>query len=114
LVWGINDENSVYFGLYKPLGSTNLTLRVVSLAEMQGFDISLEFGIDRLYEHLYDNGNLFITYLTGNENYKLIIYNADANAIVKTFSLEKRNLVFLLHTWVIWQSSRKMVMVTPI
>ena len=96
LVWGINDENSVYFGLYKPLGSTNLTLRVVSLAEMQGFDISLEFGIDRLYEPLYDNGNLFITYLTGNENYKLIIYNADANAIVKTFEFGKEKPSFLI------------------
>ena len=53
LVWGINDGNSVYFGLYKPLGSTNLTLRVVSFADMQGFDISLEFGIARLYEPLY-------------------------------------------------------------
>ena len=96
LVWGINDENSVYFGLYKPLGSTNLTLRVVSLAEMQGFDISLEFGIDTLYEPLYDNGNLFITYLTGNENYKLIIYNADANAIVKTFEFGKEKPSFLI------------------
>ncbi len=96
LVWGINDENSVYFGLYKPLGSTNLTLRVVSFTNMQGFDISLEFGIERLYEPLYDNGNLFITYLTGSENYKLVVYNVDANAVVKTFEFGKDKPSFLI------------------
>lgn len=96
LVWGINDENSVYFGLYKPLGSTNLTLRIVSFADMQGFDVSLEFGIRRLYEPLYDNGNLFITYLTGSENYKLVVYNVDANAIVKTFEFGKEKPSFLI------------------
>tara|TARA_R110001592_G_scaffold639_9_gene3415 strand:+ start:2923 stop:4053 length:1131 start_codon:yes stop_codon:yes gene_type:complete len=96
LVWGINDGNSVYFGLYKPLGSTNLTLRVVSFADMQGFDISLEFGIARLYEPLYDNGNLFITYLTGGGSYKLVVYNADANAVVKTLEFGKEKPSFLI------------------
>ena len=96
LVWGINDGNSVYFGLYKPLGSTNLTLRVVSFADMQGFDISLEFGIARLYEPLYDNGNLFITYLTGGGSYKLVVYNADANAVVKTLEFGKEKPNFLI------------------
>jgi hypothetical protein len=96
LVWGINDENSVYFGLYKPLGSTNLTLRIVSFADMQGFDISLEFGIAKLYEPLYDNGNLFITYLTGGGSYKLVVYNADANAVVKTFDFGKEKPSFLI------------------
>ncbi|WP_339652938.1 hypothetical protein [uncultured Maribacter sp.] len=96
LVWGINDENSVYFGLYKPLGSTNLTLRVVSFTDMQGFDISLEFGISSLFEPLYDNGNLFITYLTGSENYKLLVYNVNAKAIVKTFEFGKEKPSFLI------------------
>tara|TARA_R110002074_G_scaffold149035_7_gene301350 strand:- start:20952 stop:22082 length:1131 start_codon:yes stop_codon:yes gene_type:complete len=96
LIWGINDGNSVYFGLYKPLGSTNLELRIVSFADMQGFDISLEFGIARLYEPLYDNGNLFITYLTGGGSYKLVVYNADANAVVKTFEFGKEKPSFLI------------------
>ena len=96
MIWGINDGNSVYFGLYKPLGSTNLELRIVSFADMQGFDISLEFGIARLYEPLYDNGNLFITYLTGGGSYKLVVYNADANAVVKTFEFGKEKPSFLI------------------
>ena len=96
LVWGINDENSVYFGLYKPLGSTNLALRVVPFADMQGFDISLEFGISKLFEPLYDNGNLFISYLTGSGNYKLLVYNIKVKAVVKTFEFGKKKASFLI------------------
>ena len=96
LVWGINDENSVYFGLYKPLGSTNLALRVVPFADMQGFDISLEFGISKLFEPLYDNGNLFISYLTGSGNYKLLVYNIKVKAVVRTFEFGKKKASFLI------------------
>ena len=96
LVWGINDENSVYFGLYKPLGSTNLALRVVPFADMQGFDISLEFGISKLFEPLYDNGNLFISYLTGSGNYKLLVYNIKVKAVVRTFDFGKKKASFLI------------------
>ncbi len=85
LIWGLNTEESVYFGLYKPLGSTNLALRVVGLADFEGFDVSLEFGIDQLFEPLYSNGKLFMTYRSGGGDYKIVVYDTDQNKTIKNF-----------------------------
>lgn len=86
LVWGMTNEDSVYFGLYKPFGSTNLALRVVGLSNFEGIDVSLEFAIDQLFEPIYSNGTLFISYRTGSGNHKIVAYDTDAAAIHKTFN----------------------------
>ncbi|RRQ49923.1 hypothetical protein DZC72_04885 [Maribacter algicola] len=87
LVWGLSSENSVYFGLYKPFGSTNLALRIVDLQTLEGFDIAIEFGIDQLFQPLYHDGKLVITYRKGNEDYKIILFDTQTDDIVKTFEL---------------------------
>lgn len=89
LVWGINDEASVYFGLYKPFGSTNLALRTVNLTNLDGVDLTLEFGITQLFEPLYTNGILMVTYITGNGDYKIVVFNTDKNSIIRTFEFGK-------------------------
>jgi hypothetical protein len=85
LIWGLNNETSVYFGLYKPFGSTNLALRIVDLGNFQGFDVSLEFGIEQLFEPLYSDGRLYITYRSGIGEYKIVVYDTDKDIISKTF-----------------------------
>ena len=85
LVWGINNDEFVYFGIFKPLGSTNLALHTVSLESLEGIDLSLEFGIEKLFEPLESNGKLFITYITGGGDYKIIVYDTGTDTIIKTF-----------------------------
>ena len=87
LVWGLSNENSVYFGLYKPFGSTNLALHSFNLQTLKGFDIALEFGIDQLFQPLYSDGKLVITYRTGNGEYKIVIFDTVKDNIAKTFEL---------------------------
>lgn len=96
LIWGLSNETSVYFGLYKPFGSTNLALHIVSLETLEGFDISLEFGIKQLYQPLYHNGKLIITYRTGDENYKVVVFDTISNNMVKTFEFGTSNPSILI------------------
>ncbi|MFX0555925.1 hypothetical protein ACOCEA_03965 [Maribacter sp. CXY002] len=84
IVWGINTKDQVYFGFYNPKGSTNLALRAISLTTLNGNDISLEFNINTLYQPILIDENLFITYLDGQERYKITRYNTDTNTLTQT------------------------------
>ncbi|PIB28633.1 hypothetical protein [Maribacter sp. 4G9] len=88
LVWGFSNDNSVYFGLYKPFGSTNLALRIVDLETLEGFDLAIEFGIDQLFQPLYHDGKLVITYRTGDGEYKIILFDTQTEIISKTLELK--------------------------
>ncbi|MDC6390863.1 hypothetical protein PP182_19415 [Maribacter sp. PR1] len=96
LVWGLSNEISVYFGLYKPFGSTNLALHIVNLEDLQGFDIALEFGIDQLFQPLYRDGTLVLTYRSGNGDYKIILFDTEKDVIAKTFEFGSSNPSILI------------------
>lgn len=84
IVWGTNDEDTVFFGYYNPEGTTNLAIQNVGLDDFQGSDLSLEFNIDRLYQPLYHEGRLYITYRSGNLDYKISVYDTVTFALVQT------------------------------
>lgn len=81
LVWGFNDDDFVYFGVYKPVGSTNFVVRAVNISTLEGKDKGIESGINQLYDPLYANDKLFITYISGNGNYKIVVYDTIENDI---------------------------------
>jgi hypothetical protein len=83
IVWGTNDMASVYFGYYSPRGSRNLALYTLDLAAMQGEDTSLEFNIQELYQPLYEDGRLYITYQNGSGTFKLIIYDTVVGRVLQ-------------------------------
>ena len=84
IVWGVNNEESVFFGYFNPQGSTNLAIQNVALDNFQGSDLSLEFNIEQLYQPLYHNGKLFITYKNSASEYKISIYDTDSYALIQT------------------------------
>lgn len=84
IVWGINNETSVFFGYYKPLGSTNLAVQNIQLDNLQGTDLSLEFNIDKLYQPLYHEGKLYITYRNSALEYKISIYDTATFSLAQT------------------------------
>jgi len=84
IVWGTNNDTSVFFGFFNPQGTTNLAIRAIALNTLKGTDLSLEFNIDKLYPPLYNNGKLFITYRTKTLAYKIAVYNTETNMLEQT------------------------------
>ncbi len=84
IVWGTNDEESVFFGFYNPRGSTNLAIRKLTLDNLEGADLNIEFNIDQLFQPLYEDGKLFVTYRTFDLRYKIAVYNTDSGALIQT------------------------------
>ena len=84
IVWGTNDEEAVFFGFYNPQGSTNLAIRKLTLDNLEGEDLNIEFNIDQLFQPLYEDGKLFITYRAFDLRYKIAIYNTDTGALIQT------------------------------
>lgn len=87
--WGINSENTVFFGFYAPVGSTNLGVLSVDLSGIQVRDLILENNILNLYQPLYSNGKLFITYKDSLSNYKITVFNTNSKQVIKTLEFEK-------------------------
>lgn len=86
IVWGTNNEEAVFFGFYNPLGTTNLALRKLTLDNLEGEDFNLEFNIDRLYQPLYENGRLFITYRSNDFQYRIAVYDTDNEFLISTLN----------------------------
>lgn len=84
IVWGTNDEETVFFGYYNPEGTTNLAIQNVGLDNFQGSDLSLEFNINQLYQPLYHDGKLYVTYKNGSLDYKISVYDTATFALVQT------------------------------
>ncbi len=87
--WGINTENTVFFGFYAPVGSTNLGVLSVDLSGLLVQDLILENNILNLYQPLYSNGKLFITYKDGLNNYKITVFNTNSKQVITTLEFEK-------------------------
>ena len=86
IVWGTNNDTSVFFGFYKPQGTSNLAIRNIDLGTLEGTDLSLEFNINTLYPPLYHNGKLFITYKTNTLDYSIAVYDTDNSTLEQTIS----------------------------
>ncbi len=62
VIWGTNSEEQLYFGYYRPRGSTNFGMRVVDIANNTFVDVLLEDNVQNVYEPFYYQGKLFVTY----------------------------------------------------
>ncbi|WP_281541905.1 hypothetical protein [Maribacter aestuarii] len=86
IVWGTNNEEAVFFGFYNPQGTRNLAVRKLTLGDLEGADLPLEFNIDALYQPLYADGRLFITYRSNDLQYKIAVYDTDNGVLISTLN----------------------------
>lgn len=95
IVWGINNEDSVFFGYYNPQGTTNLAIQNIALDNFQGSDLSLEFNINQLYQPLYHDGKLYVTYKNSALEYKISVYDTATFALIQTleFGMDSPSLL---------------------
>lgn len=85
VIWGTNSGEKVFFGYYSPRGSSNYGIRSIDIASRASMDISIEDNVQTVYEPLYHNGKLFITYRDLNGNIVVDIINADTFELIRTW-----------------------------
>lgn len=84
IVWGTNNEEAVFFGFYGPQGTTNLAVHRLTLNNLEGADLSLQLNINMLYQPLYEDDRLFITYRDSDLQYKIAIYDTNSGLLMQT------------------------------
>ncbi len=89
VVWGANSENKLFLGYFSPDGTTNYGIRTIDLSSDQEIDLILEYNVTDVFEPLYHEGRLLITFLDERSNYKLAVLDTDSNNLIKTFDFGK-------------------------
>lgn len=89
VTWGASSENKLFLGFFSPEGSTNYGIRTIDLNTEQETDLIIEYNVNDVYEPLYFNGRLLVTYLDQEANYKLAVLDTESNTIVRTFDFGK-------------------------
>jgi len=89
VTWGASSENKLFLGFFSPEGSTNYGIRTIDLTTEQETDLIIEYNVNDVFEPLYYDGRLLVTYLDQEANYKLAVLDTDSNTIVRTFDFGK-------------------------
>ena len=89
VTWGASSENKLFLGFFSPEGSTNYGVRTIDLAADQEIDLIVEFNVNDVFEPLYYDGRLLITYLDQQANYKLAVLDTESNTIIRTLDFGK-------------------------
>ncbi len=77
IVWGTNSKETVHLGFYNPSGSTNVGLKNIDIPSFESTDLQIDFNVENLYQPLYYDRKLFITYKDVSGQYKVQVYNLD-------------------------------------
>jgi len=85
VIWGTISEEKLYFGYYSPRGSDNFGMRIVDIATKSVKDMPLEAHAQNVYEPLYYNGKLFVTYLTSKGDYRTVLVDDATSGILRTW-----------------------------
>ena len=89
VTWGASSENKLFLGFFSPEGSTNYGIRTIDLNTEQETDLIVEYNVNDVYEPLYFDGRLLVTYLDQEANYKLAVLDTESSTIVRTFDFGK-------------------------
>jgi len=89
VTWGANSENKLFLGYFSPEGSTNYSIRTINLTTDQEIDLVIEFNVNDVFEPLYSNDRLLITFLDQQSNYKLSVLDTESNNLIRTFDFGK-------------------------
>jgi hypothetical protein len=89
VTWGASSENKLFLGFFSPEGSTNYGIRTIDLATDQEIDLIVEFNVNDVFEPLYYDGRLLITYLDQQSDYKLAVLDTESNTIIRTLDFGK-------------------------
>ena len=84
ILWGSNSETKIFMGYFSPQGSTNYGVRIIDVNEDMEVDINIDFGVNIIFQPLYSNGKLFLTYRDNQDLSKVAIINTETNTLLST------------------------------
>jgi hypothetical protein len=85
IIWGTNSPEKLFFGYYSPQGTSNYGMRSVDIASDAIIDISLEANVQTVYEPLYANGKLFMTFRASSGDYRTAVIRAETLEILEVW-----------------------------
>ncbi|MEX0289245.1 MAG: hypothetical protein AB3N14_09030, partial [Flavobacteriaceae bacterium] len=84
ILWGTNSETKIFLGYFSPQGSTNYGVRIIDLNTDTEIDINIDFGVNIIFQPLYNNGKLFMTYRDNQDLSKVAVINTETNSLLST------------------------------
>lgn len=84
ILWGANSESKIFLGYFSPQGSTNFGVRSIDLATDVITDINIAFNVNIVFQSIYDNDKLILTYRDNLNSNKVAIMNTQTNALQRT------------------------------
>lgn len=75
VVWGTNTLTNVFFAYFQPGDSRVIGIQDVEIQNQLSQDLTIDFGIDRLFQPILFDGKVYISFLDNQGNYKLTVYN---------------------------------------
>jgi hypothetical protein len=82
VIWGTNSENHFFVGYFSPIESGDYGMRSIDIATGVTKDILLEEDVTNVYDPIYHNGKLFLTYRIAGVGYKIAVLDADTSEIL--------------------------------
>ena len=83
ILWGSNSETKLFLGYFSPQGSTNYGVRIIDMNTAAEIDINIDFSVNIIFQPLYSNGKLFMTYRDNQDLNKVAIINAETKYPLK-------------------------------
>lgn len=80
LVWGINNFSNVFFAYFSP-DTRNLNVLDLNLNGLNGQDFLVDFSVDFLFQPLFYNDKIFMTYRDNQDDYKLTFYDTLSKSV---------------------------------
>lgn len=90
ILWGSNDEKSIFLGFFEGVGSSNFRVLTVEIASGTSVELIIEDNIKTSYQPIYHQGKLLLTYLDASNNYNISVIDVATNSIQKKLEFGKR------------------------
>ncbi|MCW5516344.1 hypothetical protein [Muriicola sp. Z0-33] len=84
ILWGANSESKLFLGFFSPQGSTNFGVRTIDIATDEVTDINIAFNVNIVFQAIYSNGKLILTYRDNLNSNKVAIINTQTNSLMRT------------------------------
>ncbi|MFS4446276.1 hypothetical protein [Maribacter sp. 2307UL18-2] len=83
ILWGTNDDENIYLGIFEPQGTSNFGVLTIDNANGMQRQLMIEEDIQISYQPIYHQGKLLLTYRDGLDNYKVAVVETATNNVIK-------------------------------
>ncbi|MGW9684725.1 hypothetical protein [Flagellimonas sp. 2504JD1-5] len=96
IAWGVHQDSEVFFAYLERTGSRNLGILELDLTDSNETEITIDFNIADVFEPLFYEEMLFISYIDAQGNYKLTAYNTATKAVGTILNFQSTPISLLI------------------